>query len=61
MPQPKGDITSGASTVATPLLDTQEEGRETKGNRIPLPTRSPNISQEGTKLLEFPRFPIKLK
>ena len=59
--QPREDIMSGVTTVAPPPLDTQEEDRETNGNWIPLPTRFLNISQEGTKLLEFPRFPTELK
>ena len=59
--QPREDIMSGTTTVAPPPLDTQEEDRETNGNRIPLPTKSLNISQEGTRLLEFPRFPTELK
>ena len=59
--QPREDIMSGTTTVAPPPLDTQEEDRETNGNRIPLPTKSLNISQEGTRLLEFSRFPTELK
>ena len=59
--QPREDIMSGTTTVAPPPLDTQEEDREINGNRIPLPTKFLNISQEGTRLLEFSRFPTELK
>ena len=61
MSQPKGDIMSGATMVAPPPLDTQEKDRETRRNWTPLPIRSLNTSQEGTRLPEFPRFPTNLK